>query len=127
MGWRIDPIGLEQFLHRVHQTYRPRSIMVTENGASYSDSPDDTGLVNDQRRMKYLGDHIEAAVRARQSGVPVDGYFVWSFLDNLEWVQGFSQRFGLVWVDHRTGRRVPKESYRWYSRLVGSATLAGDA
>ncbi|HEU4894372.1 MAG TPA: family 1 glycosylhydrolase, partial [Acidimicrobiia bacterium] len=58
--------------------------------------------------------HIDATLAARQSGVPVDGYFVWSFLDNLEWIEGFSQRFGLVWVDEETRRRIPKDSYRWY-------------
>ncbi|MEE8406559.1 MAG: family 1 glycosylhydrolase, partial [Acidimicrobiia bacterium] len=53
-----------------------------------------------------------------ESGVPIDGYFVWSFLDNLEWTQGFEQRFGLVWVDHQTQERRPKESFYWYRELV---------
>ncbi len=55
---------------------------------------------------------------AIENGVPVSGYFVWSLLDNLEWVSGFGRRFGLVWVDYTTGQRIPKESYHWYRRLI---------
>ncbi|HUG32388.1 MAG TPA: GH1 family beta-glucosidase [Acidimicrobiia bacterium] len=114
MGWRNDPDGLSAFLERVARDYGPESILVTENGASYSDAPDETGRVRDERRIAYLEAHIEAVLSTRSQGVPVDGYFVWSLLDNLEWVQGFSQRFGLVWVDQQTGERIPKDSYYWY-------------
>jgi beta-glucosidase len=60
---------------------------------------------------------------AIDAGVPVDGYFVWSLLDNLEWVAGYAQRFGLVWVDHTTQRRIPKESYRWYRDVIARNAL----
>ncbi|MGB7859789.1 MAG: GH1 family beta-glucosidase, partial [Acidimicrobiia bacterium] len=102
MGWLIDEKGLTQFLKRVNEEYSPPSILVTENGASYSDGPGHDGTIGDQRRIEYLEKHIAAIFEARAAGVPVDGYFVWSILDNLEWVSGFSQRFGLVWVDHQT-------------------------
>lgn len=118
MGWRIDPTGLTTFLERVKNTYEPRSILITENGASYSDSPDATGRVRDQRRISYISRHISAIAAARDSGVPVDGYFVWSLLDNLEWTQGFAQRFGLVFVDHATQQRIPKDSFHWYKDVV---------
>jgi beta-glucosidase len=119
MGWLIDPRGFEDFLVRVGETYRPKSILITENGASYSDRSDADGRVHDRRRIDYLDDHIDAVMSARSRGAPVDGYFVWSFLDNLEWLHGFSQRFGLVWVDSETRERTPKDSYYWYRDRIG--------
>ncbi len=119
MGWRSDPAGMTGFLDRVATDYGPGSILITENGASYSDGPGDDGRVHDVRRIEYLASHIDAALAA---DAPVDGYFVWSFLDNLEWVQGFSQRFGLVWVDHATGERIPKDSYFWYRDRIRQGT-----
>lgn len=122
MGWRVDPSGLTDFLKRVADEYAPESILVTENGASYGDGPDPEGRVRDERRIAYLESHIDATLIARRSGVPVDGYFVWSFLDNLEWIEGFSQRFGLVWVDEETRRRIPKDSYHWYRDRIRRGT-----
>ena len=126
MGWEITPDALTSFLRRIDDEYRPAAIIITENGASYSDSPDRQGVIADRRRIDYLERHIEAMEAAMRSGVPVTGYFVWSLLDNLEWVAGFSQRFGLVWVDHTNGRRVPKESMRWYQELI-AAKDGGDS
>ena len=123
MGWLINARGLEDYLVHLHETYAPESIVVSENGASYSDSPDADGQIIDDRRIDYLDEHIQAVLRARRRGVPVDGYFVWSLLDNLEWAHGYGQRFGLVWVDHETSERIPKESFRWYARAIESATL----
>lgn len=123
MGWLIDPDGLGDYLVSIHNTYRPPSILITENGASYSDGPDDAGVIDDRRRIDYLRRHLEAVAGVRAHGVPVNGYFVWSLLDNLEWLEGFSQRFGLVWVDRRTGTRIPKRSFEWYSQVVRTGTL----
>lgn len=114
MGWPNTPEALTAYLHHIDDTYGPPSIVITENGASYSDPPD----ADDRRRIDYLDTHIDAVMRARDEGVPVDGYFVWSLLDNLEWTSGFSQRFGLVWVDHQTGERTPKASYGWYRNRI---------
>lgn len=122
MGWKIDPEGLNRFLRRVRTTYQPGSILITENGASYSDLPDESGRVSDQRRIDYLSKHIQSIARAREEGIPVDGYFVWSFMDNLEWTHGFSQRFGLVHVDHSTQRRIPKDSFYWYKEVMSYGT-----
>jgi len=88
--------------------------MITENGASYSEAPDAADSIADTRRIGYLDQHIGALADARAHGVPVDGYFVWSLLDNFEWGLGFSQRFGLVWVNQHTGQRIPKDSFAWY-------------
>lgn len=114
MGWRNTPEALTRFLERVHREYGPSRIVVTENGASYSDPPDS----NDERRIEYLRTHIDAVQAAIEAGVPVTGYFVWSLLDNFEWALGYTQRFGLVWVDHDTLERVPKQSFAWYGQRI---------
>jgi beta-glucosidase len=98
--------------------YSPASIVVTENGCSYGDSPGNDGRIHDQRRIDYLRGHLAAAHEAIRGGVPLDGYFVWSLMDNFEWARGYRQRFGLVWVDFDTQARVPKDSALWYRRVV---------
>jgi beta-glucosidase len=123
MGWEIDPDGLADYLIHIADTYAPASILVTENGASYSDGPDEKGLIDDRRRIAYLSRHVAAVETAREAGVPVDGYFVWSLLDNIEWVLGFNQRFGLVWVDQETFERLPKRSFDWYRQLIANRQL----
>lgn len=123
MGWPITPEAFESYLHHVHETYRPPAIVITENGASYGDGPGPDGSIDDRRRIAYLDAHIAAVERAVAAGVPLTGYFVWSLLDNLEWTSGYSQRFGLVWVDHATGERIPKASARWYRDRIASARV----
>jgi len=118
MGWRIDAGGLRRYLSELNDRYSPMSMVVTENGASYSDAPDSNGEIRDLRRIEYLNQHIHALLAAASDGVPIDGYFVWSLLDNIEWTQGFEQRFGLVWVDQESQRRVPKESYEWLRSVI---------
>lgn len=120
MGWKITPHALTDFLVRIQNDYRPPQVIITENGASYSDGPDADGRVRDQRRIDYLQAHLGALEGAIQAGVPVNGYFVWSLIDNLEWISGFSQRFGLIHVDHTTQKRTPKDSYYWYRDLIAS-------
>lgn len=120
MGWEITPHALTEFLVRVNDEYRAPAIVITENGASFSDGPDGSSRINDQRRVEYLDRHIRAALEAADLGVPLHGYFVWSLLDNLEWTSGFAQRFGLVYVDHSVGTRTPKDSYYWYRDFITS-------
>lgn len=114
MGWEIFPDGLYDLLVRLHKEYQPRSLLLTENGCSYADAPDSAGRIHDSRRISYLQRHLAAARRAMAEGVPLQGYFVWSLLDNFEWQYGYRQRFGLVWVDPQTRRRIPKDSAFWY-------------
>jgi beta-glucosidase len=118
MGWEIYPDSLYDVLVRLHADYHPPKIYITENGASYSDGPDASGRVHDQRRIDYLRSHLLAVHRAIQDGVPVQGYFVWSLLDNFEWAKGYRQRFGIVWVDYETQRRLPKDSALWYREVI---------
>jgi beta-glucosidase len=114
MGWKVDPDALGSFVRRVHDDWYQGPIVITENGASFSDGPDAEGLIHDVRRIEYLDQHIRQIDALRLDGIPVAGYFVWSLLDNLEWVSGFAQRFGLVHVDHTTQKRTIKDSGYWY-------------
>lgn len=117
MGWEVYPDGLYKLLMRVHRDYGPRCIYITENGAAFPDVFQD-GVVNDRDRIEFLRSYILAACRALEEGVPLEGYFVWSLLDNFEWGYGYSKRFGIVWVDFETGERTPKQSARWYSEVI---------
>jgi beta-glucosidase len=118
MGWEVYAPGLSDLLNRIHFDYRVPKIYITENGASYSDGPDGNGRITDTRRLNYLRDHFTAAHKAMQNGVPLAGYFVWSFMDNFEWAFGYRQRFGIVWVDFATQERLPKDSALWYKQVI---------
>lgn len=118
MGWEIFPEGLTGILSRAYFDYQPSKIYLTENGASYSTGPDENGNVPDELRTNYLRTHFAAAHRAMQAGVPLAGYFVWSLLDNFEWSHGYSQRFGMVWVDYETQKRILKDSAKWYRNVI---------
>jgi len=119
-NWEVYPEGLFNVLAWLYFEYQPPVLYVTENGASWSDGPDETGRVKDTRRINFLQRHFAAAHRAIQIGVPLKGYFVWSLMDNLEWGNGFAQRFGLVWVDFKTQQRLLKDSAKWYSQVIAA-------
>jgi beta-glucosidase len=123
MGWEVYPEGMYEMLVRIHKEYNPGKIYITENGASYSDRPDGSGRIRDERRTRYLRDHFSAAARAMHEGVPLTGYFVWSLMDNFEWAKGYLQRFGIVWVDYSTQQRIPKDSALWYRQVIAENTL----
>lgn len=118
MGWPVEPEGLADLLIGLHADYRPARIIVTENGAVFDDDPGPDGVVHDARRISFLLGHVKAANTALAAGVPLAGFLVWSLLDNFEWAEGYSKRFGLVHVDFTTQTRTPKESARWYGRLM---------
>jgi len=118
MGWEIYPEGLTGILSRAYFNYQPLKVYLTENGASYSTGPDENGNVPDELRTNYLRTHFAAAHRALQAGVPLAGYFVWSLMDNFEWSHGYSQRFGIVYVDYQTQRRYLKDSAKWYKGVI---------
>ena len=98
MGWEVYPRALADVLVRVHRDYAPRAIVVTENGAAFVDQWDGGDAVSDPRRLDYLRDNIQSLAWALEQGVALCGYFVWSLLDNFEWAEGYSKRFGIVYV-----------------------------
>jgi beta-glucosidase len=121
MGWEVHPDGLRQVLHWLQDMYAPPSIMVTENGAAFSEAPPANGqTVDDRERSAYLATHIAAAAQALDEGVPLAGYFAWSLLDNFEWAKGYEQRFGIVHVDYATLERTLKASGAWYRSLLAA-------
>ena len=120
MGWEIFPDGLANILTRIHREYAPKALVVTESGAAFDDHWDGTGNIHDQQRIDYLRAHIQTVAQVIRQGVPIKGYVVWSFLDNFEWSEGYRKRFGLVYVDYPTQRRIIKDSGRWYASFVAS-------
>jgi beta-glucosidase len=121
MGWEIYPEGLYAWLMRIHHEYAPRAIYVTENGAAFADTLDADDRVRDSARIAYLQAHFEAAQRALHDGAPLKGYFVWSLLDNFEWAHGYSQRFGITYLDYATQRRIVKDSGRYFAQVAGGS------
>ncbi len=118
-GLDVRPAGLGRILRRVSGKAAV-PLFVTENGAAFHDYADPEGGVDDLERVDYLADHFGAALAAIESGVDLRGYFVWSLMDNFEWADGYSRRFGLVFVDFATQARIPKASARWYQELIAS-------
>lgn len=101
-----------------HECYGPKEIYITENGCGYNVEPVEHGEVIDLHRRDFLRGYLRELNRAIQDGVPVKGYFVWSFMDNYEWEDGYTRRFGIVHVDFSTQKRTPKLSSRYYSEVI---------
>jgi beta-glucosidase len=118
MGWEIYPPGLYEILDRIHRDYTFPALMITENGAALDDHLDASGKVDDPDRIRFVGSHLRAAAHAIQEGIPLRGYFHWTFNDNFEWGHGFSKRFGLVYMDNETLERIPKSSAYWYRDVI---------
>jgi beta-glucosidase len=114
----IDPEGLRDLLFRVAHEYTTLPLYVTESGAAFDDYLNPLDEVTDEERVQYLDWHFRSAHEAIQRGVDLRGYFVWSFLDNFEWAEGYSKRFGLVYVEYASQRRVPKQSAQWYRDVI---------
>jgi beta-glucosidase len=105
-------------LRFAHENYGPKAIYITENGCGYDAEPVEKGEVLDLHRREFLRGYLREVRRAIADGVPVRGYFVWSFLDNYEWEDGYTRRFGIVHVDFGTQKRTPKLSSRYYSDVI---------
>ncbi len=123
MGWPVDATGLEDLLGRLHRDHPDLPLMVTENGAAFDDHVDADGRVPDDRRIAYVRDHLAAVGRAIDAGLAVNGYFLWSLMDNFEWAYGYSKRFGIVHVDYSTQVRTPKESAWWYRDVIAANAI----
>jgi beta-glucosidase len=117
MGWEISPADLTDLLVRLDREYDV-PLMVTENGAAFPDVLQGTGRVEDSRRIAYLEGHVAAVLDAISAGADVRAYFAWSLLDNFEWAEGYSRRFGLVYVDYETLARHPKDSALWFAGIA---------
>jgi beta-glucosidase len=118
--WPIVPDALREWLITLRARYRAAlpPIIVTESGCSYGTAPDADGVVDDAARIEYLEAHLRAVATAVRAGVDVRGYYTWSLMDNFEWAEGYTQRFGLVFVDYETLQRTPKRSFDWYAETI---------
>ncbi|GAA3544715.1 beta-glucosidase [Aeromicrobium flavum] len=121
-GWPIIPEGFTQMLVGLKETYGDAlpPILITENGGAFNEAPGPDGRVRDQRRIDYTAAHLAALRGAMDAGVDVRGYFHWSLMDNFEWAEGYSQRFGMTYVDYATQQRIPKDSFAWYRSLIAA-------
>ena len=117
MGWEVHPESLTNIIMRVHRDYAPKEIYITENGSAWDESVIND-KVDDSRRVSYLERHLDAMLAAKAQGAPVNGYFAWSLMDNFEWAFGYSKRFGIVYVDYETQKRIPKSSAYYYRERI---------
>ncbi len=118
MGWEVCAPAFRRMLNRIHTDYVLPPIYITENGAAYNDVVSPDGNIHDDRRTDYLRQHLRQLRLAMQDGVDVRGYFAWSLMDNFEWSQGYSKRFGLVRIDYDTLVRTLKDSGKWYAQVI---------
>ena len=124
IGWEVWPDSFYRLLMRITRDYNRPPIEITENGCSYGDPPDSHGRIPDQRRIDFYRAYIGAMARAIKDGAQIRGYHAWSLLDNFEWALGYSQRFGLTYVDFHSLKRTLKDSGHWYGKLAATGTLS---
>ncbi|MDQ2720994.1 MAG: GH1 family beta-glucosidase [Bacteroidota bacterium] len=117
MDWEVYPESIYHILKKFNAYKNMPPLMITENGAAFADEVRN-GEVDDLKRCNYLKEHIAQVFRAKQEGVNVTGYFVWTFLDNFEWAEGYYPRFGIVYVDFETQKRIVKSSGYWYADFL---------
>ena len=124
IGWEVWPKALYDMVTRITRDYKRPVIEITESGCAYNDGPDASGVIRDSRRIEYHRQYLAALAQAMAEGADVRGYHAWSLMDNFEWAEGFSQRFGLSYVDFKTQKRTIKDSGRWYAKVATENRLS---
>ena len=119
MGWEVFPPSVYKMLKKFDSYEGIKKLIITENGVAFNDMLV-AGKVMDESRVNYLKDHIAQVLRAKKEGVKVDGYFVWTLMDNFEWAEGYDPRFGLIYVDFQSQKRIIKSSGEWYKNFLES-------
>ena len=114
----IAPESLYWAIRNPGDLWKPKEMFITENGCSSDDVINAAGHVEDTDRVMYLRNHVTQMHRAATEGYPIKGYFLWSLLDNFEWADGYSKRFGICYVDFKTQKRTPKQSAEWYREVI---------
>ena len=123
MGWEISPEGIYEILQQFGRYKGVKEIIVSENGAAFKDVLQN-GRVADSQRTAFFQQYLAQILKAKNEGVNVNGYYVWSFLDNFEWAEGYEPRFGLVYVDYETQERSVKDSGKWFAKFLEVCVLA---
>jgi beta-glucosidase len=124
IGWEVCPQALYDMVMRITRDFNRPQIEITESGCAYNDTLGANGIISDTRRIEYHRQYLQALRRAMADGADVRGYHAWTLLDNFEWAEGFSQRFGLAYVDFKTQKRTLKESGRWYAKVAAENRVA---
>jgi len=122
-AWEVWPDSFHDLVFRISREYKGTPLEITENGCSYLDCPDEYGRIPDERRVQFMRGYLQALSSAMLHGANVRAYHHWSLLDNFEWAEGYTQRFGLTYVDFRTQKRTIKDSGHWYSKLASTGSL----
>jgi beta-glucosidase len=117
MNWEVHPPAIYEAIKRIDQYPQVKKIIITENGAAFDDNVCGD-IIEDHERTEYIRDHIFEILKAKNEGAKVEGYFVWTLMDNFEWAEGYRPKFGLVSVDRQTQKRIIKQSGKWYSDFL---------
>lgn len=120
MGWEVYPPAMYHILKKFNEYDGIKKIIITENGAAFPDTVQN-GKVHDIKRTHFIQDNLEQILRAKEEGLNVEGYFVWSLTDNFEWAEGYNARFGLIHVDFETQKRTIKNSGLWFKDFLSLA------
>jgi beta-glucosidase len=123
MGWEMWPKAMYDIVSRITRDYGRPAIEITESGCAYADLLGGDGAIHDAQRVDYHRAYLSELHRAMQDGADVRGYHAWSLMDNFEWEYGFSQRFGLAYVDFKTQQRTVKDSGKWYAKVAAEGQL----
>jgi beta-glucosidase len=123
-AWEVWPDSFHDLVLRISREYKGTPLEITENGCSYLDGPDEHGRIPDERRIQFTRGYLQALGSAMLHGANVRAYHHWSLLDNFEWAEGYTQRFGLTYVDFRAQKRTIKDSGHWYAKLASTGSLA---
>jgi beta-glucosidase len=117
MKWEVYPASIYQMIKKFNSYPQIRNIYITENGAAFPDQVENDS-VDDPKRVDYLNNYLQQVLKAKNEGLTVNGYFVWTLMDNFEWAEGYHPRFGLIHVDFNTQQRIVKSSGRWYADFL---------
>jgi beta-glucosidase len=122
MNWEIHPPSIYEMLSKYNRYEQVKSIIVTESGIAFNDDVIEDE-VHDEQRVDYIRNCIKQVQKAKQDGIKVQGYFIWSFTDNFEWSEGFMPRFGLVYINYKNQKRIVKSSGKWYADFLKKELL----
>lgn len=120
MGWEVYPEGMYRIIKQFAAYPNVKKIFITENGAAFKDELVN-GEINDTKRVQFIKDYLAQVLRAKREGINIGGYFIWSFVDNFEWAEGYRPKFGIVSVDFKTQQRTIKASGKWFSEFLKGA------
>ena len=116
MGWEVSPEGIYHITKQIAAYGKP--IYITENGAAFKDQLNADGSVNDYLRVNFYKEYLKNVLKAKQEGADVRGYFLWTFMDNFEWAEGYEPRFGIVYNNYTTQTRYLKDSGKWWQEFL---------